>query len=188
MGHSFQVLPDQQRLGPTGMEWYFLSMREKDRWVLTMGGERILLYKRRYEGVRCPLWDPIRHTSPQHSDKVCYGTGWIASNANMSGPDIGGPNYGFFAPIEIVASLLQSAPDDLALTDYGQQRIYRPVRNWSLWEPLITPGDLIIRRNNERFLVTEVFPKRWKHFILHQEWNMSEVERGSLLYELPSGL
>jgi hypothetical protein len=188
MGDSFQILPDQEQFGPNSREWYFLSIRNKDKWILEQGGEHILLYKRRYEGVRCPQFDPIRHTSEQHLDKICYGTGWIAPDANMSGPDIGGPYYGFFQPIEILASLLQSAPVDLALTDYGQQRLYKPVRNWGLWEPKIDVGDLIVRRNNERFLITEVFPKRWKHFVLHFEWNMSEVERGSILYELPNGL
>lgn len=187
MGHSFQILPDQQRFGPTGMEWYFLSMREKNRWILTMGGERVLLYKRRYEGQRCPLFDTVRHTNQQHSDEICYGTGWIAPNANPSGPDAGGPFYGYFNSVEIVMSILSSGPEDLALTDYGQQKIWRP-HSWTLWEPLLTPADLIVRRNNTRFFVTEVFPRRWKHYVLHQDVNLTEVEKGSIVYNLPNNL
>ena len=187
MGDSFQILPDQTQFGPNSLEWYFLSIREKDKWILSMSGERVLLYKRRYEGQRCPLFDPIRHTNAQHEDKVCYGTGWIAPDANLTGPDAGGPYYGYFAPIEIPVSLLSSGPEDLALTDYGQQRIFKP-HSWTLWEPLLTPGDLLVRRNNERFFVTEVFIRRWKHFVTHQDFEMAEVERGSVVYQLPSGL
>jgi hypothetical protein len=187
MGDSFQILPDQSQFGPNSLEWYFLSIREKDKWLLNQSGERILLYKRRYEGQRCPLWDSVRGTSAQHSDKVCYGTGWIAPDANLTGPDIGGPYYGFFQPIEIVVSLLSSGPEDLALTDYGQQRIFKP-HSWTAHEPLITPGDVFQRRNGTKFIVTEVFLRRWKHYVLHQDLNLSEIERGSILYQMPNGL
>ena len=187
MGDSFQILPDQSTHGPDGLEWYFLSIREKDKWLLNQSGERILLYKRRYEGQRCPLFDEVRHTNAQHEDTTCYGTGWIAADANLTGPNAGGPYYGFFQPIEIVVSLLSSGPEDLALSDYGQTRIYKP-HSWTAHEPLLTPGDMLVRRNNERFLVTEVFLRRWKHFVLHQDFNLAEVERGSILYQLPSGL
>lgn len=187
MGDSFQILPDQSQFGPDSQEWYFLSIREKDKWILNMSGERVLLYKRRYEGQRCPQFDSVRDTNAQHNDKICYGTGWIAPDANLTGPNAGGPYYGFFQPIEIPVSLLSSGPEDLALTDYGQQRIYKP-HSWTLWEPLLTPGDMIVRRNNQRFFVTEVFVRRWKHFALHQDFNLAEVERGSIVYDLPSGL
>ncbi len=187
MGDSFQILPDQSQFGPNSEEWYFLSMREKDKWILNKGGERVLLYKRRYEGQRCPLFDVDRHTSAQHMDTVCYGTGWIALDANLTGPNAGGPYYGYFQPVEIVVSLLSSGPEDLALTDYGQQRIYKP-HSWTLNEPLLTPGDLIVRRDNQRFFITEVFLRRFKHYVLHQDFDMTEIERGSIVYTLPSGL
>src|SRR5579863_4547643 len=187
MGDSFQILPDQSQFGPNSEEWYFLSIKEKDKWILNKGGERVLLYKKRYEGQRCPLFDVDRQTSDQHSDTICYGTGRIAADANLTGPNIGGPNYGYFQPIEIVVSLLSSGPEDLALTDYGQQRIYKP-HSWTMADPLLTPGDLIVRRNNERFFVTQVFPRRFKHYVTHQDFEMAEVERGSIVYKLPSGL
>jgi len=187
MGDSFQILPDQSQFGPNSLEWYFLSIREKNKWILNQSGERVLLYKRRYEGQRCPLFDTDRHTSAQHGDEICYGTGWIATDAKIDGVNPGGPYYGYFQPIEIVVSLLSSGPEDLALTDYGQQRIYKP-HSWTAFEPLLTPGDMIVRRNNERFNITEVFPRRWKHYVLHQDFEMTEIERGSIVYKLPSGL
>jgi hypothetical protein len=187
VGDSYPILPDQSTHGPDGLENYFLWIRDKDKWILNMSGERILLYKRRYEGQRCPLFDEVRHTSAQHEDKVCYGTGWIAQDANLTGPEAGGPYYGYFQPVEIVVSLLSSGPEDLALSDYGQTRIYKP-HSWTAHEPLLTPGDMFVRRNNQRFFVTEVFPRRWKHYVLHQDFSLAEVERGSIVYQLPSGL
>jgi len=187
MGDSFQILPDQEQFGPNSREWYFLSIREKDKWILEQSGECVLLYKRRYEGRRCSQFDSIRHTSEQHEDMECYGTGWVAVDSNTTGPEAGGPYYGYFQPVEIVVSLLSSGPEDLALSDYGQTRIYKP-HSWTAHEPLLTPGDLFVRRNNQRFFVTEVFPRRWKHFVLHQDFSLAEVERGSIVYQLPSGL
>ena len=172
MGHSFQILPDQQRFGPTGFEWYFLSIREKNKWVLTVGGERVLLYKKKYEGQRCPFFDTVRHTNAQHEDTTCYGQGFVG---------------GFFQPIEIVISLLSSGPEEFTKTEFGIQRTYKP-HSWTLWEPLLATGDMIVRRNNQRFLVTQVFPRRFKHFVTHQDFDLAEVERGSILYQIPSGL
>jgi len=172
LGHSFQILPDQQRFGPTGFEWYFLSIREKNKWVLTVGGERVLLYKKKYEGQRCPFFDTVRHTNAQHEDTTCYGQGFVG---------------GFFQPIEIVISLLSSGPEEFTKTEFGIQRTYKP-HSWTLWEPLLATGDMIVRRNNQRFLVTQVFPRRFKHFVTHQDFDLAEVERGSILYQIPSGL
>ena len=62
------------------------------------------------------------------------------------------------------------------------------MQNWTLWEPILTPGDLIVRRNNQRFFITEVFPHRFKHYVTHQSFSTAEVERGAIVYKLPSGL
>ena len=78
MGISFPILPDQGPHGPTGLENYFLWIKDRIKWILEFGGERVLLYKRRYEGTLCPLYNKIRHTSQQHGqDNICQGTGFI---------------------------------------------------------------------------------------------------------------
>jgi len=172
MGHSMPILPDQQRFGPTGLENYFIWIREKNKWVLTMGGERVLLYKKKYEGQRCPEFDTVRHTNAQHEDTICYGQGFVG---------------GFFQPIEIVISLLSSGPEQFTKTEFGIQRVYTP-HSWSLWEPMLSTGDMVVRRNNQRFLITSVFPRRFKHFVTHIDFDLAEIERGSILYTIPSGL
>ena len=166
------------------MEWYFLSIRERNRWILTIGGERVLLYKRRYEGTVCPKYDKVRHTSQQHGqDDICQGTGFIGPNPRL------GENKttGYFDFIEVVVSLVSTGPEFVEVSDFGRKRTYKP-RCWTLWEPLITEGDFIVRRNNQRLWVQAPTISRFKHFALHQSFDVVEIERNHPIYSIPSGL
>ena len=242
MGESFQILPDQEQFGVNSREWYFLSIREKDKWILEQGGERVLLYKKIFtgSGVLCPLYNKIRHTSQQHGqDNICQGTGSIvaplliqdlttAVNFTVSNiPDTthivvssatgvnpgdtiqqgsytttvtsiagttlaigdasGFTSSGYFAPIEIWVSLLSSGPEQVEVSEFGRKRTYTP-RSWTLWEPLITEGDFLVRRNNERLWIQKVTASRFKHYVLHQNFDTAEVERNHEIYNIPSGL
>lgn len=205
-----------------------------------MGGEKVLWYKRRFEGTRCPLYDLVRKSSQQHGqDSLCQGTGYISdslsvynvttstlftiSNINSttvtvssttgmhSGDTItqgdfsttitsvvdgthlilastsGFTSVGFFQPVEIVASLLSGGPEQVIVEDFGRKRTYKP-SCWTLWEPILTSGDFIVRRNGQRLLITECQQTRWKHYTLHQKFQVSEVERNSPIYQIPNGL
>jgi hypothetical protein len=243
MGDSFQILPDQEQFGVNSREWYFLSIREKDKWILEQGGERVLLYKRIFtgSGVLCPLYNKIRHTSQQHGqDNICQGTGSIVAPLTIQDittgvnftvtniPDTthivvssttgvnpgdtiqqgsytttvttvtdltnlviasteGFTGSGYFAPIEIWVSLLSSGPEQIEVSEFGRKRTYTP-RSWTLWEPLITEGDFLVRRNNERLWIQKVTLSRWKHYVLHQSFDTAEVERNHEIYNIPSGL
>jgi len=168
-----QILPGTSNRGPHSKERYFLEMRNRYRWLLDMGGERVLLYKRKFEGTRCPSFDSVRKRSPQHNqDEICFGTGFIG---------------GYFEPLEIVVSLLGGGVEDLVVEDYGRKRVYKP-RSWTLWEPLLAPGDFIVRRNNQRLWITNTYLRRWKHFVTRQDFETNEVERNHLIFKIPSGL
>ena len=243
MGDSFQILPDQEQFGPDSREWYFLSIREKNKWLLQQGGERVLLYKRIFtgSGVLCPLYNKVRHTSQQHGqDGICQGTGNIVSplliqdlttgvnftvsnisdNTHIAVSSTTGVNpgdtiqqgtyittvttvtdatnlvignangftsSGYFAPIEIWVSLLSSGPETVEVSEFGRKRTFTP-SSWCLWEPLITEGDFLVRRNNERLWVQKVILSRFKHYVLHQSFTSAEVERNHPIYLIPSGL
>lgn len=241
MGHSMPILPDQQRFGPTGLENYFIWIRERNRFVLTTGGERCLLYKRRFTGAVCPKWDKIRHQSQQHGqDNICQGTGFInkpltindataniiltvsniQDNTHISvlstvgvnpgdsirqgnfttavtsvtdatnlviGDASGFTSSGYFESIEIVASFIIGGPETIEVGDFGRRHTFRP-RPWTLWEPLLSESDFLVRRNNQRFWVQDVTVSRFKHYALHQSFSVAEVERNSPIYQIPSGL
>src|ERR1700676_80158 len=89
MAH-LQILPSiNDRVDP--LVERFLDMREKLRWMLAMGGERVLLYKRLYSGELSPYYDPIRKTVQANpTDFIGYGTPFVG---------------GFYGPFEIFVSL-----------------------------------------------------------------------------------
>jgi len=242
VGDSYQILPTQEQFGPDSREWYFLSIREKDKWILQQGGERVLLYKRIFSSnFICPLFNKVRHTSQQHGqDNICQGTGYIVGALNIQdittavnftvsnisdnthiavssttginpgdtiqqgsytttvtsitdttnlviGNANGFTSSGYFAPIEIWVSLLSSGPEQVEVSEFGRKRTYTP-RSWTLWEPLITEGDFLVRRNNERLWIQKVTASRFKHYVLHQNFDTAEVERNHPIYLIPSGL
>ena len=169
MNH-LQILPGTYNSGPHNKEWYFLSIRQRYKWLLDMGGERVLLYKRRFTGERCPLFDKIRKRGPQHEqDTICFGTGYVG---------------GYFKPVEIVVSLISGDKEQAVVEEWGRRRIYTP-RSWTLWEPRLNNGDFIVRRNNQRLWITEVHLRRWKHFITRQDFLTDEIERNAPIYDIP---
>lgn len=169
MAH-LQILPGTYNAGPHNKERYFLEIRNRYKWLLSMGGERVLLYKVKRTGTRCPNYDQVRKTSQQnHQDNICYGTGFVG---------------GYFAPIEIVVSMISGAPEAAIVGEWGRLRSYTP-RSWTLWEPLLQNGDFIVRRNNQRLWITNVYARRWKHFITRQDFETTEIERDNPIYQIP---
>ena len=82
MGTSWPILPDQNSDGgPNNLTWYFQAIREREKWILSLGGEKVLLYKRIYSSpFLCPLYNKVRHTSQQHGqDGICQGTSYLRS-------------------------------------------------------------------------------------------------------------
>lgn len=242
MGTSFPILPDQNSDGgPNNLTWYFQAIREREKWILSLGGEKCLLYKKIYAGgVICPLYSKVRHTSQQHGqDNVCQGVGRIlnplfiqdlttgvnftvsnisdnthitvSSTTGINPGDtiqqgtytttvisVDSPNLvigdasgfsssGYFAPVEITVSLLSSGPETVEVAEFGRKRTYTP-HSWTLWEPLISEGDFLVRRNNERLWIQKVTVSRAKHYALHQSFDTAEVERNHPIYLIPSGL
>jgi len=169
MSH-LQILPNTNNKGSHNKEFYFLSIRNRYKWLLDMSGEKVLLYKRKYEGTRCPNFDQVRKTNQQHEqDLVCYGTGYVG---------------GYFKPIEIVVSLLTPVTQQVVLEEYGRRRVFKPT-SWTLWEPLITTGDILVKRNNQRLWITDVSVTKWKSYILRQNFSTTEIERNNAIYNIP---
>lgn len=166
-----QILPGTYNKGPHNKERYFLEIRNRNKWLLDMGGERVLLYKKMYAGKRCPNYDQVRKRDGQHEqDTICYGTGFVG---------------GYFKPVEIVVSLVSGGPEQAVVEEWGRKRVYVQPSCWTLWEPLLNNGDFLVRRNNQRLLITQVYQKRWKHFVTHQNFTVEEVERDAPIYNVP---
>jgi hypothetical protein len=165
----FQILPDTGNRGPHSKEIKFLEIRNRYKWMLQMGGQRVLLYKKRYSGIRCPNMDKVRHSNQQHDDNICYGTGYTG---------------GYYAPIEIYVSLLPAVAGVVTVKEFGRSRDFTPT-SWTLWEPLLTTGDFIVLRNNTRMMITDVSQTHWKHYVLRQNFTVTEIERNNIIYKIP---
>ena len=170
MSH-LQILPGTGNRGPHSKERYFLEIRNRYRWLLDMGGERVLLYKRKHSGTRCPNYDQVYKKDGNHETEnppICFGTGYVG---------------GYFRPIEIEVSLLSGGQEAAIIEEWGRRRIYTP-RSWTLWEPILTNGDIIVRRNNQRLRIVNVYQRRWKHFVTRQDFETVELERNDPAYQL----
>ena len=166
MSHEFlQVLPST-----LNKERYLYEIRNRSKWVLLMGGERVLLYKRRWDGARCPKFDKVRMQHPQvETCDVCYGTGYV---------------QGYLRPIEIYVSLASPVPQQLEIQETGIRRTYLPV-TWTLWEPGLASKDMFVRRNGERHWIINVQETRWHHHVLRQILSTELIEQANQLYKIP---
>ncbi len=170
MGH-LQILPSNTNRGPHSLERYFLEIRNRNRWLLERGGERVLLLKRKHEGTRCPNYDTVRRRSREHQfDLVCFGTGFVG---------------GYFKPIEIMVSLVSGGVEQITWEQSGKRRI-SVRRSWTLWEPLLQNGDILVRKvGRQRLRITNTYPRRWRSFMLHQDFETAELERDHSIYKIP---
>lgn len=140
------------------------------KWALLMGGERVLLYQRKWTGTRCPNWDQVRkqHVLDNTTD-VCYGTGWVG---------------GYYRPIEIYVSLRSSVALQNVVQEEGIRKMYRPT-SWTLWEPRIQNSDFVVFQDGRRMWINNVTYTRWKGQILRQLFETEEVERNHPIYKIP---
>ena len=149
----------------------FLDMREKLRWMMAVGGERVLLYKRKYTGTYAPTYDATRMTLQViPNDTVAFGTPFVG---------------GYFGPFEIFVSLKTSgSPQAVTSLDQGFRHTFTST-SWALWEPLLNNKDFIVRRNNQRMWIENVDFSKWRHHVLHQTFTSTEVERSNIIYQIP---
>ena len=70
--------PDNEDLA-----YYFSALRSRRVWQLHNMGQKVILFKRRKEGTKCPLWETDAESCPhplgEKEDLIdaCYGTGFL---------------------------------------------------------------------------------------------------------------
>ena len=174
MSH-LQILPSLYERPADPLIDRFLDMREKLRWILAAGGERVLLYKRMFAGTPSPNFDTTRmQVVNPAQDLIGFGTPFVG---------------GYFGPFEIFVSLKTAgSPQATTYTEQGLRHTFTST-SWALWEPLLSNKDFIVRRNNQRLWLESIDFSKWRHHILHQTFTATEVERNNIIYQIPiSGL
>ena len=166
MGHNFlQILPSVQN-----WERYLYEIRNREKWLLLAGGERVLLYKRRWDGARCPNFDKVKLQHPQiEACPICYGTGFVG---------------GYLRPLEMYISLASPVKQQVEIQETGIRKVYTPV-NWTLWEPMCFNKDIIVKRSGERMWITDMQQTKWKHHVLRQILTLDLIEASNQIYKIP---
>lgn len=168
--HSLQVLPNIKGRLPE-LDYYYVSILDRCKWNLLFGGERVLLYQRRWSGTRCPNYDQVRkqHVIDATVDS-CYGTGWVG---------------GYYRPTEIYVSLLSPIVQENVIQEEGIRKSFKP-KSWTLHEPLLRSGDFIVRNNlGERLWIASTTITRWRSQPIRQLMDLELVELNHPIYKIP---
>jgi len=138
----------------------------RNRWLLEQGGERVKIFIRKWMGELCPS-HKTNYGQSYNDCKICYGT-------NIVG--------GYDGPYEVIIAPPESEKM-VELADMGLHIRY----DWMSWLgpwPLINSRDVIVRQNNERYVVGPVTPQGSRGCIYQQHFSMSYIDQGDIRYQI----
>lgn len=178
------ITPDRHLPGAQGLDSMMKEalefIRASNRLQLELGAEQGYLYLRRYAedrpwGRACSCTDQRnrRDSDPDHVGKarckLCFGTGI----------------FGGFLPKIPMLIRYGAAPKELWKWTKRGQELQSTFNTYALPFPVIRVGDLVVRSNGKRYLVTETQPDISARGVrLHQEFNLQMVENSSILAEV----
>ena len=90
---------------------------------------------------------------------------------------------GYEGPYDVIIAPPE-AEKMIELADMGLHMRY----DWATWlgpYPLLNPRDVIIRQNNERYVVGPVTPQGSRGAIYQQHFSMSYIDQGDIRYSIP---
>ena len=139
----------------------------RNRWLLEQGGERVKIFIRRWMGAECPTHQT--NYGQSYNDCLdCYGT-------NIVG--------GFDGPYDVTIA----PPESEKMVNLGDMGLHITY-DWATWMgpyPLINERDVIVRQNNERYVIGPVTPQGSRGAIYQQHFTMSYIDEGDIRYKIP---
>ena len=142
------------------------EMVRRNQWLFEQVGEPCYLMFRRTSGERCGCIDGLGKA--RSACPACYETGIIG---------------GYYGPLDILF-----IPPDQALVrtiDEGGQKVERRSRSYFSRTPIVQDGDLIIRKNGERLVISGVTYKMPRGVLLQQEFDVALLPTLDTRYLLP---
>ena len=139
----------------------------RNRWLLEQGGERVKIFIRKWMGEECPSHQ-TNYGQSYNDCLICYG-------CNIVG--------GYEGPYDVIIAPPESEKT-VELADMGLHIMY----DWNSWMgpyPLINERDVIVRQNNERYVVGPVTPQGSRGAIYQQHFTMSYFDQGDIRYQIP---
>ena len=170
LGYSPPISPMESEQ----LDYMWRESIKRNRWILEQGGERVKLFIRKANGVRCRcVWDDrLREYSKQPMNMClsCYGTGFVG---------------GYEGPYDIIVG-----PDDnerrVAQTPNGR-RLEHMYEVWTGPSPMMSQRDFIVKQNGERYSIGPVRRTQVRGVTLQQTFQIGYLDTGEIRYRVPMG-
>jgi hypothetical protein len=148
------------------IDWIWREAILRNRWILEQGGERAKIFVRKWMGPICPEYEGS-HGQSRADCPLCYGTSIL---------------MGYSGPFEILIAPPE-AEKTIDLLDMGLHINYGYM-TWSGPFPIINERDVIVRQNNERYVVGPVNYQGSKGAIYQQHFTISYIDEGDIRYQI----
>jgi len=148
------------------VDWIWREAINRNRWMLEQGGERVKVFIRKWMGETCDSYE-YQYGQSHHDCPNCMGT-------NYKG--------GFDGPYDIVIAPPETERS-IELSDMGLHIRY----DWLTWTsdyPLLNERDVIVRQNNERYIVGPVNYQGSRGAIYQQHFTISHIDEKDIRYKL----
>ena len=148
------------------IDWVFQEMVRRNQYLFETTGEPAYLLFRKWRGEPCGC--VYGSQQPKTGCPVCFETGFVG---------------GYIGPYDFLF-----VPPDSALSaelDEGGIKVTRQSRSYLTRTPIVQMGDLVVRRNGDRMVVSDVVYKMPRGVILQQDFTVSLLPPGDTRYLIP---
>ena len=148
------------------MDYMQAEMIRRQKWLLEQRAEPVYLMVRRTKGEPC--FCAKASGEPRTGCDACYQTGIVG---------------GYYGPIDF----LFVDPDSAATieTEEGGKKVTRESQAFTVPAPMIQSGDLLVRRNGERWVIGPVTYKTHRGVLLQQDYSASVLMHNDVRYKIP---
>lgn len=139
----------------------------RNRWLLEQTGERVKVFIRKWMGLKCESYEDKYGQS--HSDCLtCFGSGIVG---------------GYEGPYDIIIA----PPETEKMVELGDMGLH--IRyDWATWStdyPILNERDIIVRPNNERYIVGPVNYQGSRGATYQQHFTISHIDELDIRYKVP---
>lgn len=148
------------------IDWVFTEMVRRNEYLFATTGEPAYLLFRKWRGERCGC--VFGSEQPKTGCPSCFETGFVG---------------GYIGPYDFLF-----VPPDSALSrelDEGGIKTTRSSRSYLTRTPIIQNGDIIVRRNGDRMVISDVVYKMPRGIILQQDFTVDLLPPGDTRYLIP---
>ena len=137
-----------------------------------INNETVYLLKKMKDGPGCSCVDDIRGRSSKNDCPICFGTGIVG---------------GYFKPQPLKVSFMNSPSKMITMSyqEIGEED--SPIQFWTSNYPLIQNEDIIVDKNNVRYIIMNWQPTYKNYTLLRQQCQMKRLPRYSCEYTISIG-